>query len=1426
MALRQKLELDYDQYKRDLRKAQRELRRFSRDAQDRADDTGTAFSRSAREADSAWSRAGGRIRSTLQSIGVVMASVFAVDLIQRFSRELVGVNDRFERINVTMTSLLGSAEAAETAIAKVARFSFDNAVPFEPFLQGLQQMIVFGVDAEKVLDEVNMQAVATAASLNPDGLAQGMQRVARALGQIQSKGRFSAEEANQLGEANVAVWELLEQQLGKSQKELRKLSEQGLIPAEKAINAILKGLNQRFPNLLAKQADTFSGMGAQLKFILQESLRDIGDGGFFDALKQSFRDALDFTTAAHESGRLQEIMRGVGRTLGELVRLTSDFVGKISSMGTGIAKMTALAAAFVAGRKAAAGLTMAVGGIQRGIEKIRGTTSFFGPKAIAKDRDELARVGHQINMIEGRLKKVRQQKTAMIQSQDFSGADKLRKQEAALTKELQTQQQAFDKLNRKGTTFGQRVGGSVKRLAKRFFTLKNVLSLVAMAFTAYIAFSDRVDKLTEKLDEQIEKVRELTQGLRRLSSAAAGMRIVDLELEQQLAQQDFEEMLDQLDPEIAIRLEGKSLKELEDIYDRLDSVDIMGTNVEGTLTDVTNFLARMGGSDDGNFAFGLQGPGRMGDPMRQQFLEEQGINVEEDDLQTLQQMVAAMIRYREAGEGLTEIQNESAENLKTMLEVLRARRDVLAELSVRTPAQDDRLAQLNRRIEGLEQRIAEAKRQGLDDDDPDPAPDPSPDTDEGLSERQLDRIREMVRRREELLHLDGMAADRMRERHGLLDEINRLQEQREQLRKAGDEDAAQDAQELIDVLRDRADAMEGEISRLQMWQQMYDGLSDDARTFIDDLGGMEEAFEDMELSPEQLEQMSGVVEHARSLVTEMQSELERIDVRLATDESYTEEQAEEDARVVADRFREKLQELLSAIPIENLPPQIGQMIQEVITQLSGMVGPANKGEKKVSQLGKALQDVARSGRTLSNLGSTLDVLGDKAEGFADGILDAVDNAGSLIERFESAEAEGFEGGFFDFLGDDVLSNLPGMIGVGAGIASSLASLLQDQGPDEDELAREMERLRDALNEAAGVFRSFAEGRLSEDVILGDLSRSEMEQAQETFRWMLKLDDANAIREALRELESLGVIDGSARDLFDELIDQGFATDTALAEMLNRTGLRDFMEQLGEQFAAFSDTLEGVLKEIDMMSRFAGLDPTGQLQLFLERLSSAEVDLGEGLEGILMDFLEGVDLSTEEGRERLQQLMDQLLEAFRNRGRLGDDDTYPNPFGSAFSDDLFDEVSPDDFEEIMDFLQGLLDGGGGGEGDDFTRNVQYLRTITEAQGAEVVILLKEISFWMRRLAQHVTGVPEDGLGGLPDDRDGDDRTPVDSLVPLGPVNVQTISDPIEAQTMSQGLMHAELNTSVDVRVDDADALARLVSEEVERQIQRHAHRLTR
>jgi tape measure domain-containing protein len=194
-----------------------------------------------------------------------LAATFAVRLVDSAAaagRTLFDFNNRLEQTHIGFTTLLGSSQKATIHLKALQEFAKSTPFEFEDLVQASRRFNNMGIEAGRVIPI--LKAVGDAVSAAGGGKDE-IDRVSLAISQMAAKGKVSAEEINQLAEAGVGGWRILEQQLGKTKGEIIKLAEEGKISSDLFIKAFERFSQVNFAGAMQKQSQTFNGAMSTIK---------------------------------------------------------------------------------------------------------------------------------------------------------------------------------------------------------------------------------------------------------------------------------------------------------------------------------------------------------------------------------------------------------------------------------------------------------------------------------------------------------------------------------------------------------------------------------------------------------------------------------------------------------------------------------------------------------------------------------------------------------------------------------------------------------------------------------------------------------------------------------------------------------------------------------------------------------------------------------------------------------------------------------------------------------------------------------------------------------------------------------------------------------------------------------------------------------
>lgn len=202
-----------------------------------------------------------QVRDTIANVGKTISGL-ATSIVGLTALKGIKINADIEQAHIAFTTLLKDGAKADQMIKELQKLAAQSPFEFEGLQTGAKLLLAMGIDAQKVIPYMYKIGDAVAAV---GGNQVTLERVARALAQINAKGKLSAEEMNQLAENGIPAWDILADKMHLSVEQLMQMDKQGQLLAKDVIPALIEGMGDRFGGAMQKQSQTFSGMMSTLK---------------------------------------------------------------------------------------------------------------------------------------------------------------------------------------------------------------------------------------------------------------------------------------------------------------------------------------------------------------------------------------------------------------------------------------------------------------------------------------------------------------------------------------------------------------------------------------------------------------------------------------------------------------------------------------------------------------------------------------------------------------------------------------------------------------------------------------------------------------------------------------------------------------------------------------------------------------------------------------------------------------------------------------------------------------------------------------------------------------------------------------------------------------------------------------------------------
>ncbi len=294
-------------------------------------------------------RALGNMAQIAGGIGIAGAINSISTSVLNMGRAAVDSFAQYERLSMSLNSLaarealqsgqaatMGQALAQTTTKAKeltdwIQKLALESPFSADDVSSAFRLSMAYGfttAEAQRMTRAMLDFAAGSGAS------SYAMDRVALAMGQIQARGKLSAQELNQLSEAGVNAREIIADAMGVSTAEVMALTEKGLIPASTALNALVQSFERDFAGAAKAQAGSVSG--------LIESFGDIGSmtgRNLMGGIIQAFQPVAAEMVAVFSAPEFQAGVTALGAAMGAQVDSSLGVVaGYVTDISTAMDK--------------------------------------------------------------------------------------------------------------------------------------------------------------------------------------------------------------------------------------------------------------------------------------------------------------------------------------------------------------------------------------------------------------------------------------------------------------------------------------------------------------------------------------------------------------------------------------------------------------------------------------------------------------------------------------------------------------------------------------------------------------------------------------------------------------------------------------------------------------------------------------------------------------------------------------------------------------------------------------------------------------------------------------------------------------------------------------------------------------------------------
>lgn len=268
-------------------------------------------------------KAGGQIMAT-----ALTASVTAIaGMVSGLGKTGGAYNAMQQNSRAALKTLLGDQEKVNAQMEKLNKLASKSPFSKAAFIEGQQQLLAFGFEAEKVIPTLDAVQNAVAAT---GGSSQQLSDLVFVMAQIQAAGKITGQDLLQMGQRGVNAAQLIGDAMGMSVSEVKEAISKNQIEASAALDAITQGMMKRFGGATDAIKQQWSGAVDRVKAAWRDTGADIAkpfidpNGGgqavvwanrvadLMRSVQKQIQVAMDYL-AKHGGGAFEKVTKGIER---------------------------------------------------------------------------------------------------------------------------------------------------------------------------------------------------------------------------------------------------------------------------------------------------------------------------------------------------------------------------------------------------------------------------------------------------------------------------------------------------------------------------------------------------------------------------------------------------------------------------------------------------------------------------------------------------------------------------------------------------------------------------------------------------------------------------------------------------------------------------------------------------------------------------------------------------------------------------------------------------------------------------------------------------------------------------------------------------------------------------------------------------------
>ena len=303
------------------------------------------------------------LSSTTNKVLAFGAAYLGLNKLKQGFLSILNVGGHMETMGITLQSLMGSIEGGEKATAWIKDFAKNTPLQLNNVSDAFIRLKAFGLDPMGGV----MQKLTDLSSKLGGGQVR-LQGIILAVGQAWSKGKLQAEEANQLIERGVPVWDLMSKALGKTTAKIQEMASNSLL-GRKEITQLIDAMGESSLGASAALMKSWAGLVSNAKDTYTNFLAAIAEAGVLDYFKDQLTALNATIDKMAKDGSLKEWAKSISEGIVSVSSGISSTIQFIYQYADAIALITAAYA-----KTKFTGFIIGLSGVNRGLVDTRTQT--------------------------------------------------------------------------------------------------------------------------------------------------------------------------------------------------------------------------------------------------------------------------------------------------------------------------------------------------------------------------------------------------------------------------------------------------------------------------------------------------------------------------------------------------------------------------------------------------------------------------------------------------------------------------------------------------------------------------------------------------------------------------------------------------------------------------------------------------------------------------------------------------------------------------------------------------------------------------------------------------------------------------------------------------------------------------------------------